>query len=108
MLIHDLNARSPAIPSPSTLQSVEDRELKERLMLAVERLQDPEQELVKAALELIRKELREATSSMTSVPKPMKFLSPHFVSLKATHAALPSGDNKRASLAAVPLRTIVF
>ena len=30
------------------------------------------------ALEDIRVEIRSATSSMTSVPKPLKFLRPHF------------------------------
>lgn len=42
--------------------TAEDRELKERLELAVERARDPEAGVVTAALELLRKELREATS----------------------------------------------
>ena len=77
-------------------QSAEDRELKERLLLAVERLRDPVPELVKAALELLRKELREATSSMTSVPKPMKFLGPHLAALKSAFEVMPPGDNRCA------------
>lgn len=81
---------------------MEDRELKERLLLALERLRDVEPEIVKAALELLRKELREATSSMTSVPKPMKFLGPHYAVLKTVHAGLPAGDNKRACAQARP------
>ena len=74
----------------------EDRELKERLELAVERLGDPQEGVVRAALELLRKELREATSSMTSVPKPLKFLGPHYAKLKGAITRMGAGDNKRA------------
>ena len=42
--------------------SAEDRELKERLELAVERARDEQEGIVAAALELLRRELREATS----------------------------------------------
>ena len=49
---------------------MEDRELKERLELSVARLSDPAGSVVSLALELLRKEIREATSSLTSVPKP--------------------------------------
>ena len=42
-----------------------------------------------AALEHLVKEVRSATSSMTSVPKPLKFLRPHYETLKRCHA---SGD----------------
>lgn len=66
----------------------EDRELKERLELAVERLREPNPELQRAAMELLRKEIREATSSMTSVPKPLKFLSKHWGPLKAFYKTI--------------------
>lgn len=73
----------------------EDRELKERLELAVDRISDPQEGVVRAALELLRKELREATSSMTSVPKPLKFLGPQYSRLKGLFGAMPAGENKR-------------
>ena len=41
--------------------SKEDAELKERLELAVERLKDPQLEVRRLALELLRKEIREST-----------------------------------------------
>lgn len=62
--------------------SEEDAELKANLELMVTRVSDPELPLQKAALEGLRKEIRTATSSMTSVPKPLKFLRPHYVKLK--------------------------
>jgi 26S proteasome regulatory subunit N1 len=41
-------------------------------------------EVKKLALEVLRREIRTATSSMTSVPKPLKFLRPFYESLKDT------------------------
>lgn len=38
--------------------------------------------LIQLALETIKREMREATSSMTSVPKPIKFLRHHYNELK--------------------------
>jgi len=32
---------------------------------------------------------------MTSVPKPLKFLRPHYEALKAVHSACGEGENKR-------------
>jgi 26S proteasome regulatory subunit N1 len=65
-------------------QSEEDRKLKEDLDLAVTRVCDATEEAgVKTlALEVLRREIRTSTSSMTSVPKPLKFLRPSYVPLK--------------------------
>jgi hypothetical protein len=49
------------ISSSPVAQSAEDRELKERLTLAVERLRDTDPEVQRLALELLRKEVREST-----------------------------------------------
>lgn len=68
--------------------SEEDRELKERLDTCVMTLINSEKEVAVTvpirlkALDVIVNELRTATSSMTSVPKPLKFLRPHFAVLK--------------------------
>ncbi|KAJ3356380.1 proteasome regulatory particle base subunit [Entophlyctis luteolus] len=50
--------------------------------------------LHKPALESLRTLIRTSTSSMTSVPKPLKFLRPHFYDLQAVHAAWHEGENK--------------
>ena len=47
------------------------------------------------ALTHLMTEIRSATSSMTSVPKPLKFLRPHYATLKTTYTALPDGENKK-------------
>lgn len=63
--------------------SDEDLALKQQLELYVERVQDPDPGLQKVALESMRQEIRTSTSSMTSVPKPLKFLRPHYGALKS-------------------------
>lgn len=75
-------------PNPEEL-SEEDTALKEGLELAVTRLQEPDTSLHKQALDHLVKEIRTATSSMTSVPKPLKFLLPHYATLKAVYESWP-------------------
>jgi hypothetical protein len=41
-----------------------------------------------------RKEIRSATSSMTSVPKPLKFLRPHYGTLKSYFETMPESEVK--------------
>ena len=65
--------------------SEEDQELKDRLETCVSTLVNAEKEegvtipIRSKALDVIVTEVRTATSSMTSVPKPLKFLRPHYV-----------------------------
>lgn len=66
--------------------SDEDAALKEGLELAVSRLKEQDQNLHKQALDHLTSEIKSSTSSMTSVPKPLKFLKPHYESLKEVYA----------------------
>mmetsp|Transcript_503 Transcript_503/g.753 ORF Transcript_503/g.753 Transcript_503/m.753 type:complete len:924 (+) Transcript_503:86-2857(+) len=72
--------------------SEEDQQLKERLESCVSTITNENNEasvtigIRQNALDMIVTELRTATSSMTSVPKPLKFLRPHFVVIKKLHA----------------------
>ena len=43
----------------------------------------------------MRSAIKEATASMTSVPKPLKFLRGHYATLKETLETVASGDNRR-------------
>lgn len=52
--------------------SEEDKELSEKLEMLVSRLKDPSHS--ESALNLLEEEVRGATTSMTSIPKPLKFL----------------------------------
>src|SRR3569623_3672683 len=78
---------------PTDTLSDEDRELKERLETCVTTVAEQHDPTVTIpirlkALDVIRTELRTATSSMPSVPKPLKFLRPHIAVLKQDHTQL--------------------
>eukprot|EP00889_Picochlorum_renovo_P004591 jgi/Picre1/31621/NNA_006972.t2 len=79
--------------------SEEDKALKENLELLVTRAKDVDEGLATTALESIRTEIRTATSSMTSVPKPLKFLKEHYAGLKEHVDTLPKGSGVAALLA---------
>ena len=74
--------------------SEEDQQIKTDMELLVTRVQDPELALRAAALETMVKEIRTATSSMTSVPKPLKFLRPHYGTLKDAYKAAAADATK--------------
>lgn len=63
-------------------------------------LQESDQKLYKPALESLRSQIRASTTSMTSVPKPLKFLRPHYESLKEVYEKIKD-DTTKVSL--VPL-----
>ncbi|KAL7274551.1 proteasome regulatory particle base subunit [Rhizina undulata] len=76
--------------------SEEDQQLKSELEMLVERLKEPNTELYKPALEAIKNFIRTSTSSMTAVPKPLKFLRPHYPALTEIFEKWPSGELKVA------------
>lgn len=71
--------------------SEEDKELKERLETCVSTVLNTSNDatvtipLRRRALDMMATELRSATSSMTSVPKPLKFLRPFYQDIKKLH-----------------------
>eukprot|EP00569_Conticribra_weissflogii_P007287 CAMPEP_0171329420 /NCGR_PEP_ID=MMETSP0878-20121228/1273_1 /TAXON_ID=67004 /ORGANISM="Thalassiosira weissflogii, Strain CCMP1336" /LENGTH=941 /DNA_ID=CAMNT_0011829427 /DNA_START=87 /DNA_END=2912 /DNA_ORIENTATION=+ len=91
------NDADPAIVDTENAMSEEDRELKERLETCVSTLINEGNEasvtvpIRLKALDVIVTELRSATSSMTSVPKPLKFLRPKFEVLKEHYGSI-GGD----------------
>lgn len=74
--------------------SEEDQKLKDELEMLVERLKEPNADLYKPALEALKTFIRTSTSSMTAVPKPLKFLRPHYPSLTERYEAWPEGELK--------------
>ncbi|KAI7908219.1 armadillo-type protein [Cokeromyces recurvatus] len=75
--------------------SEEDQQLKNELELMVERLKENNTELHRPALEHLRTAIRTSTSSMTSVPKPLKFLSPFYPLLKKLHESWADSPDKK-------------
>lgn len=57
--------------------------LKDKIELLVERLGDSDLALREFALKELKNEISSATSSITSVPKPLKFLFSHYPKLRA-------------------------
>eukprot|EP00118_Oscarella_pearsei_P002780 m.11543 g.11543 ORF g.11543 m.11543 type:complete len:911 (+) comp23495_c0_seq1:476-3208(+) len=80
----------------STMElSEEDQQLKDELRMLVERLQESDLDLHGPALESLRTQIRSSTSTMTSVPKPMKFLREHYATLKGIFDKWTDGTNRR-------------
>ena len=84
---------------PADNMSEEDKELKERLETCVSTVLNENNEadvtipIRLTALDVIVTELRTATSSMTSVPKPLKFLRPHFAPIKTLYTELQKASS---------------
>ena len=78
--------------------SKEDILLKELLEAAVAKLTDrnSSESARLSAIDILSKEIRRATSSMTSVPKPLKFLRPFYDSLKSFYNGIDVGSFKKA------------
>lgn len=75
------------------MQSEEDKKIKEQIELIVERVQDSDPGVQKVALETMREELK-ATGSVTSIPKPLKFLRPHYETLSKFYKTMKPSENK--------------
>lgn len=87
------------IGAPEEL-SEEDQQLKSELDMLVERLTESDTTLYKSALEAIKDSIKTSTSSMTAVPKPLKFLRPHYEPMIKLYETWPAGEH-RTSLADV-------
>ncbi|OTA63638.1 26S proteasome regulatory complex, non-ATPase subcomplex, Rpn1 subunit [Hypoxylon sp. EC38] len=80
--------------------SEEDQQLKNELDMLVERLTESDASLYKPALEAMKTSIKTSTSSMTAVPKPLKFLRPHYPTMTKLYDEWPEGEDK-SSLADV-------
>merc|ERR1719482_905755 len=67
----------------------EDIREKEELDACVEQLASGDAAVVQSTLVTVTEKLKTATSTMTSVPRPLKFLRPHYEKLKEIYAATP-------------------
>jgi len=74
--------------------SEEDQQLKSELEMLVERLTESDASLYKPALEAMKTFIKTSTSSMTAVPKPLKFLRPHYETLTKLYDEWPEGGDK--------------
>eukprot|EP00210_Caulerpa_lentillifera_P009484 g9044.t1 len=91
----NITKKGEAVDTDADL-SEEDLQLKNNLELLVERILEQDEGVKKLSLETVRKEIRSATTSMTSVPKPLKFLRPHYASLKSALERTTDDENRRS------------
>lgn len=90
-------------------QSEEDQTLKNELEMLVERLKvrvpsggmltgkENDASLYPASLESLKTLIRTSTSSMTAMPKPLKFLRPHYRDLQKRYEEWPASTEKVCS-----------
>jgi len=70
--------KKPVVSTTPEELTDEDKALKEELELCVKRLGDSSEEIRLNSLTILRDRIRTATSSLTSVPKPLKMLRSHW------------------------------
>jgi len=81
--------------TPEDDLSEEDAALKTQLESLVDQIKDKKQSSThKQALDTLRTLIKTATSSMTSVPKPLKFLRPHYDTIKGIYESWKQDSNK--------------
>ncbi|PVV00234.1 hypothetical protein BB559_000008 [Furculomyces boomerangus] len=74
--------------------SEEDQKIIDELEMLVERLSEPDKKLYKPTLELLRSMIRSSSGTMTSVPKPLKYLKPHYNTLETIYSQWPIDEEK--------------
>lgn len=84
----------PEEPTADEELSEEDQQLKSELEMLVERLKEDDASLYKPAIDAIKNFIKTSTSSMTAVPKPLKFLRPHYDELAALYDKWSAGADR--------------
>lgn len=84
-----------ADPAPAADDlSEEDKRLQEELNMLVEKLVSDDVHLYFPALQMLSNLIRTSTTSMTSVPKPLKFLREHYPTLKEVYEKIKDPKTK--------------
>lgn len=66
--------------------------------MLLQHLEEDNAELYNPALESMKNLIKSSTTSMTSVPKPLKFLRPNYYRIKAIYDKLENEDAKVRSI----------
>ncbi|CAG9770682.1 unnamed protein product [Ceutorhynchus assimilis] len=75
--------------------SEEDKQLQDELNLCVERLTENDENLYLSALNILSTKIKASTTSMTSVPKPLKFMRPHYDTMKQVYDKIKNPEVQR-------------
>ncbi|BES96279.1 26S proteasome [Nesidiocoris tenuis] len=98
--------KKPAAEPEQDEMSEEDKKLQEELNMLVEKITGPDTPLYIPALESMRDLIRSSTTSMTSVPMPLKFLRAHYGSLKEAYEKMK--DSKARQLCAAIISVLAM
>lgn len=82
--------------------------MKADLEMCVQRLQESDTTLYRGALEQLRSAIRAATSTVTSVPKPLKFLRPHYATMKTVYESILDPEIKAFASDVVSLLALTY
>jgi 26S proteasome regulatory subunit N1 len=63
--------------------------------MLVQVLQESDAKLYQSSLESMKNLIRASTTSMTSVPKPLKFMMPHYGTMKQIYEKMHEGPAKK-------------
>jgi len=92
----DLEDKKGGVATTGEELSEEDQQLKSDLDMLAERILGDDTSLYKPALEQVKEFIKTSTSSMTAVPKPLKFLRPHYENFEKAYESWPAGENKQS------------
>ena len=79
---------------PDEELSEEDQTLKDNLEMLVERLKEDDSALYKPSIDAMKNYIKTSTSSMTAVPKPLKFLRPHYDEIVTCYDKWSTGPDR--------------
>ncbi|KAG7308547.1 hypothetical protein JYU34_005765 [Plutella xylostella] len=87
--------KADPVPAATDDLSEEDKRLQEELNLLVEKLVGDDVDLYLPALQMLTNLIRTSTTSMTSVPKPLKFMREHYPTLKEVYEKIQDPKTKK-------------
>ncbi|CAG9827533.1 unnamed protein product [Diabrotica balteata] len=77
-------------------ESEEDKELQAELKLLVDKISGNDLLVIPASIDMMKFLIKTSTTSMTSVPKPLKYLAPNYELLKMTHQRISNPQIKKS------------
>ncbi|XP_049809091.1 26S proteasome non-ATPase regulatory subunit 2-like [Schistocerca nitens] len=84
----------PLLNNPNIAHSEENKHIEEEINLMMEKLKEDDYSQYRHALETLRNLIRSATTSMTSVPFPLKHMRSHYPALKEIHRKMKEGKTR--------------
>lgn len=91
----NMTVQAVAKKEQKNAENDEDKDLQNELTLLVNKVTGKDQSLIQPAIEMLKYLIRTSTTSMTSVPKPLKYLAPYYGTLKKTYRSIENSQLKK-------------